>query len=126
MKKFIAVLIGLGLIICFIIIHSLVIVKLTKDIDQLADSVYTKVMDNNWREAEYDINEIEEKWNSRRLWTNLTIDTNKIEEIEISLRQSQKFIAEQEKADFIDKFTMFSNLIDQLPNQEGLSIENLL
>lgn len=125
MKKFIAVLVGLGLIICFIITHSIIIVNITKDIGQLADSVYTKVIDNDWHEAEYDINVIEEKWNSRRMWTYLTIDTNKIEEIEISLHQSQKFIAEQEKADFIDKFTMFSNLIEQMPNEEGLSIKNL-
>ncbi len=126
MKKFIAVLIALAVIICFIIIHSVIIVNLSKDIENLSNSAYTSAVDNNWETAIKNIEEIESKWNRRRVWAHLTIDAHNIEEIENALDQSKKFAQQKELPDFTDKITLFINLIKQIPNQEGLNVKNLL
>lgn len=126
MKKLIAILIILTVIISFIIIHSILIINLTNDIVSLSNSAYTNAVDDNWEYALKDINEIESKWDSYQFWIYMTIDSNKIEELESALYQSEKFAQQEERPDFTDKITLFLNLVKQLPNQEGLSVKNLL
>ena len=56
----------------------------------------------------------------------MTIKTNEVEEIEISLRQSRAYAELGDKEDFIGEFIMFRMLVEHLPHQEGLSINELL
>lgn len=126
MRAFVISIIILVILSIFISIHSYVMLDLAESINIKCEHIKTLVKDDQWNNVSSALGEIQKEWNSRRMWASLTISTNEIEQIEISLHQSMALAELHEKADFMSEFIMFSMLIDHIPHQEGFHIEEIL
>ncbi len=119
--------IAIFLVICtFIGIHSYIMLNLTKNIRPLCQETISFASADQWNKVIENIDQIQNRWDKKRLWASLTISTKNIEEIEISLKQSRAFAVLHQKSDFMGEFIMFSMLLDHIPHQEGFSIEEIL
>ena len=67
----------------FIGFHTYEIYALSKDVNQLCDSIEPALDNDDWDNVCSGTEELQNRWNKSRLWASLTIDTAKIEEIEI-------------------------------------------
>ncbi len=116
------------LVLCgaFVGVHTYQIIKLNKDTTVLCNTVESKVHQEDWDGVLEKLKEIQTRWDKSRFWACLTIDTQEIEEIEISLQQSMKYAEEKTKPDFMGEFTFFRMQLAHIPHQEGFSMEELL
>lgn len=126
MKAFIVALCIFLAIITFITIHSVIMFDLTDEISKNCESVTNLAHSEKWDEVVKGIDSIQSIWNKRRIWAALTISTEEIEQIEISLNQSRIFAELNQKADFFGEFTMFTMLLEHIPHQEGFHIAEIL
>lgn len=126
MNRMIATLCILVLVVSFVTLHTIKIMKLDREVNDLCGRVDDAFTHEDWETIKSCMADLEKRWNQSRLWASLTIDTAKIEEIEISMRQCSRYAEIQAKEDFIGEFIMFQMLIDHLPHQEGFSVEELL
>ena len=100
--------------------------RLGEDIGKLSEIAIKNAEKEEWQSVRKNMNEINQLWEEKSLWTALTIKTNELEEIEISFRQSEKYAELEDKKMFLGEFIMFSNLVKHIPHQEGFHIEELL
>ena len=126
MKKFVVSLIMFFVLLFLIIIQSVSMLKLGKNINKMCNKTEKMVSEENWKDAEETLKEIRKKWEEKSIWTALTIETNELEQIEVSLRQSEKYAKLKDKGKFIGEFTMFSTLVEHIPHHEGFHIEEVL
>lgn len=126
MKAFISSLAILVSICIFVGIHSFVMLSLADDINTQSQQVKELAANNKWNEAIEKIDHIRSIWDKRRAWAALTISTNDIEQIEISLTQSRAYAELHQKPDFFGEFIMFTKLVEHIPHQEGFHIEEIL
>ena len=113
-------------IIFFITTHAVIMFNLADKINKNCH-VVTKLVDSEkWDAAISEIDKLHQTWNNRRIWAALTMPTNEIEQIEISLNQSRKYAELHQKPDFYGEFTMFSMLVEHIPHQEGFHIAEIL
>ena len=126
MKRFIGSCITFAVILALIIIHSVSMVRMGNKIRDLSDKTEKCVLMDDWDSAQKYLSEIKDEWDRKSIWTALTIKTDDIEQIEISLSQSEKYAKLKAKEQFIGEFTMFSRLAEHIPHQEGFHIEELL
>ncbi len=126
MKKFVISCVGLAVIFVAIIFHSISMAKLGMEMTELTNKTQQYAMNEDWENTLSYINKIKKHWDKRSFWTALTIKTDELEQIEISLEQSKKFAMLQDKGKFMGEFTMFSKLVEHIPHQEGFHIEEIL
>ena len=126
MKKCIASCIAFIVIMALILVHSAAMMDMGKEIKKLSDNAEKYAEVEDWENVSLYMDKIKKEWEKRSLWTALTIKTNEIEQIEISLKQSEKYAKLKDKAKFIGEFTMFSNLVEHIPHQEGFHVEEIL
>lgn len=126
MKVFISSILILAIMMTFIGIHAFVMKNLADNIRPLCLEAQTLAIDGNWALVKENLDKIHSIWHKKRLWTSLTINTNEIEQIEISLEQSRRYATLHETSDFLGEFIMFSMLIEHIPHQEGFHIEEIL
>ncbi len=126
MKKFVLSCIGLVLILALILVHSVAMAEMGREISRLTDKTKEQVMKEDWDNAELSIKEIEKFWKKKSFWTALTIKTDELEQIDISLSQSKKYVKLKDKSKFMGEFIMFSKLLEHIPHQEGFHIEEIL
>lgn len=110
----------------FVAFHTHEVLALSRDTDAICARIEEDFQREDWEAVSRDVERLHERWDQSRFWAALTIDTAKIEEIEISLKQSQKYAELQAKPDFIGEFIMFRMLTEHLPHQEGFDIKELL
>lgn len=126
MKAFVISIILLIVLCTFIGVHSYVMISLSDRIADCCNRTIELVSSDRWDDAARELNEIGDIWDSRRMWASLTINTNKIEQIEISLNQSKAYAHLRQKSDFMGEFIMFTMLVDHIPHEEGFHIEEIL
>ena len=114
------------LLTAFISFHTYKIFALDKDVSQICTEIETALEKNDWDSVIQNVDNLHERWDKSRFWACLTIDTAKIEEIEISLNQSSEYAKLRDKEDFMGEFIMFKMLVQHLPHQEGFDAEELL
>lgn len=110
----------------FVGFHTYEVLALNEDIAQLCDRVEADFAREDWDAVIQNTQALQARWEKSRFWASLTIDTARIEEIEISLRQSIKYAELQAKPDFMGEFIMFRMLTEHLPHQEGFDVKELL
>ena len=110
----------------FVGVHTYKVVALSRDVDEICGRIEEDFEIEIWDGISQNTQKLEERWKESRFWASLTIDTKKIEEIEISLKQSAKYAELQAKPDFMGEFIMFKMLTEHLPHQEGFDIKELL
>ena len=126
MKKFVVSFIVFFILLSLIIVHSVSMLRLGEKIDKLCNRAEELATAEKWEDAEKTLKEIRKKWEEKSIWTSLTIETNELEQIEVSLRQSEKYAKLRDKEKFIGEFTMFSTLVEHIPHHEGFHIEEIL
>ncbi len=126
LKKFVISGIVFFVLLVLIVIHSLSMLHMGNNIKALADKTEELATAEKWEEAQETLKEIRKIWERKSLWTALTIETDELEQIEVSLRQSEKYAKLRDKGMFIGEFTMFSTLVEHIPHHEGFHIEEIL
>lgn len=126
MKAFVIALCLLLLICIFVGIHSVIMFNLAEDINEQTQNITAYAQNNQWDKVVSGLDEIKSIWDKWRIWTSLTISTDEIEQIEISIKQSRTHAELKEKSDFFGEFTMFTMLLDHIPHHEGFHIEEIL
>lgn len=125
-KKFIVACVAFLVILTLILIHSIHMVSFGKEIEELSRKTEKYAMEENWDEVLSSLKEITKKWEKQGIWSALTIKTDELEQIEISLKQSEQFAKLKDKSKFLGEFTMFSKLVEHIPHHEGFDIEEIL
>lgn len=126
MKAFVISVVLLVVMCTFIGIHSYLMMDLADRIAEECNHINTYVDTDNWSLVQNKLDKISDIWDSRRTWASLTINTNEIEQIEISLNQSKAYAKLEKKSDFMGEFIMFTMLVNHIPHQEGFHIEEIL
>ncbi len=126
MKAFVISIILLVVLCTFIGVHSYIMINLSDSIAERCNKTLELVNSDSWDSVEQELDKISDIWDSRRMWASLTINTSKIEQIEISLNQSKAYAHLGQKSDFMGEFIMFSMLVDHIPHEEGFHIEEIL
>ncbi len=126
MKKFVISICALLVLVGLIVFHTVVMQKFGKGSADISEKIENFATKNEWKSAEEGLKDLEELWNKRRFWVSLTMRTNVIEEIDISLEQSKAYANLKQKPDFFGEFIMLKNLMEHIPHQEGLHIEEVL
>lgn len=106
-------------------IHGTRMIKLASDIQSMAEDIYVGYEEKDWNMVREGTGEIKKKWESSHIWAYVTLSTDRIDDIEISLEQSMAYAQEEADENFIGEFTMFCMLIDHLPKQEAFSFGEL-
>lgn len=110
----------------FVAFHTHEVLALHEDIASISNQIEDEFSREDWQAVSRDVQKLQERWDKSRFWASLTIETEKIEEIEVSLRQSARYAELKAKPDFIGEFIMFRMLSEHLPHQEGFDIKELL
>ena len=110
----------------FVAFHTHEVLALSQDLEEICSRVEDAYRRDDWESVRDNTQQLQERWDKSRFWASLTIETNQIEEIEISLKQSAAYAELQAKPDFIGEFIMFQTLSQHLPHQEGFDIKELL
>lgn len=125
MKRVIAALAILVCIAVISVLHMNKTITLTERIKEASNEVYEAYKKGDWNEVTKCVKKIEKDWEENHLWAYLTLSTDQIDEIEISIKQSIAYSEAEAEDDFIGEFTMMCMLIDHLPKQETFSIGEL-
>ncbi len=126
MSRTVVALVILALALTFAGVHTHKILAMDQQVSMLCDATESAYQEENWTEVLYQMGEIEKVWNENRFWACMTIETDQIEEIEVSFQQSKIYAGLGAKEDFIGEFTMFRMLLQHLPHHEGFSAEEIL
>ncbi|MBQ9737004.1 MAG: DUF4363 family protein [Clostridia bacterium] len=109
----------------FIGVHSFRMSKMEKSISELGDNIKGLAINDSWDEVLRITYEIQDEWNKYKNWAALTINSESIEKLEISLEQAQTFAQIHKKSDFLGEFSAFSQLVEQIAHKEGLYWEEI-
>lgn len=126
MKNIVTVCIIFVVLVTISCIHVKETLSVSGEILQRGEIIEEAFYAENWEEIDFQLSKIKEKWMDNRLWACLTLSTKQIDEIEISLEQCIEYAYLREKPDFIGEFKMFSMMVEHLPKQETVTIEELL
>lgn len=110
----------------FIGVHSYVMAQMGRVIGEKCDRVEVLAKNDQWDEVNRLLTDIENEWKKYSGWASLTISTNDIEQLEISLKQSQAFAELKDKSVFLGEFIMFSQLLQHIPHREGFHWKEIL
>ena len=110
----------------FVAFHTHEVLALSRDTEEICSRIEEALNREDWDAVSQEVQSLNTRWDKSRFWAALTLDTAKIEEIEISLKQSEKYAELRAKPDFTGEFIMFRMLTEHLPHQEGFDIKELL
>lgn len=126
MKRVVSVLIIAALMVGFIGLHLYKINTFEKQANAVCEKIYTEFYNEEWDSVRTLMSQLDEVWYKNRLWASVTLKTDTIDEIEISLMQCTEYSKIEAKENFIGEFKMFCMLIEHLPKQEKASLGELL
>ena len=125
--KLMCIAIAILIVMCgFIGIHSYIMNKMGVSLNAKNAQIKNLAMNDDWENARILLKEVSREWEKYSTWAVLTISTEDIEQLEISLEQAKSFAALETKSDFLGEFIMFSMLVDHIPHREGFHIEEIL
>lgn len=110
----------------FIGIHSYIMSSMAEDILTECRAIYDAMYIEDWNTIMPLLDKIKKMWESHRTWATLTIKTDDIEQIEISLAQSRAFAESKQISGFVGEFVMFTKLVGHIPTHEGIHWEEIL
>ena len=126
MKRIIIVLIALAIVVGVTMIHFHKIMEISHQTEALTARIYEEYDRENWEEIDKLMDGLHNVWYSNRLWASVTLRSNQIDEIEISLEQCIEYSKSVPRENFIGRFKMFCLMTEHLPAQKGVSLGELL
>lgn len=110
----------------FLGVHAFIMNKIGKSLEKKNTEIYSLASIDDWEGTRKQLKEVSCEWEKYNTWASLTISTEDIEQLEISLAQAQAFAELEEKSNFFGEFIMFSKLVEHIPHREGFHIEEIL
>ena len=110
----------------FIGVHGYIMNKMGISLAEKNDQIKIFALNDDWESTRELLKEVKNEWEKYSTWASLTISTEDIEQLEISLEQAEAFALLEAKSDFLGEFIMFSRLVDHIPHREGFHIEEIL
>ncbi len=126
MKRLIVVALVIVILTGFTALHIVRINKFSTEALEISGRIQEELLKDNWDEIGGLINRLGDVWYKNRLWAGVTLRTDIIDEIEISLAQCKKYAEIRAKENFTGELQMFSMLVEHLPKQEGAALGELL
>lgn len=115
------------LILCvFVGVHSHIISIMGDSISEKADKIKKAAFEDDWSTVSELLKEVSAEWEKYSGWASLTLAADDIEQLEISLAQSEIFARLHAKNNFFGEFIMFSKLVEHIPHREGFHWEEIL
>ena len=119
--------IALFIVICaFIGVHCYIMNKMGTSLSEKNVQIKSFAIKDDWKSVRSLLEKVNDEWERYSTWASLTISTEDIEQLEISLEQAKTFATLEAKPDFLGEFIMFSMLVDHIPHREGFHIEEIL
>lgn len=110
----------------FIGVHSYIMARMGAVIGEKCTRIEALAKNDEWDKVNNLLRDVEDEWKKYNGWASLTISTEDIEQLEISLKQSQAFAELNDKSVFLGEFIMFSRLIRHIPHREGFHWKEIL
>ena len=126
MKRVIITTVMLLAAVCFIVFHYHKVSELDKFAEESYNQIISAYERDDFVEISARLEKLKAAWDDTQTWAGMTVDTDQIEEIEISLLQSISYAKIQAKEDFIGEFILFNQHIKHLPYYEKITLESLL
>lgn len=126
MKKFVVSAVMFFVLAAFVVFHSVVLLRFENKADALFLKTEDAAKSEDWQKAEEYLKEFESEWNKKRFWASITVKTDAIEDIEISLKQCTAMANLKAKPDFFSEFIMLEKLVLHIPHREGFHMEEIL
>lgn len=126
MKKFVVSAVMFFVLAAFVVFHSVVLFRFEKKAADLFEKTEYAARCEDWQKAGEYLREFENEWNKKRLWASVTVKTDAIEDIEISLKQCAAMASLGAKPDFFSEFIMLEKLVRHIPHREGFHMEEIL
>lgn len=125
MKKIMWSLITFVLIIISGILSLSTYKQSSKEISTMVKNTSAYVQSNDWSSAKSQIEKIDKKWGQiEKKWTML-IDHLEIDQIEISLKKSQKYIETKNSSDSLAELANLQFMVEHIYDKESFKLENI-
>ncbi len=126
MRAFIISMILLVIIISGSLVFMYLIDKTANEIVSNLEELDAAVKDNDWENAEKQLNEIQEAWKSTEAWMTTLINHNEIDSIKMSLAKLSQYIHYKDTTEYMAESGVLKFLIQHISTRERLSLSNLL
>ena len=126
MKRVIIKILMMALAVGFIVYHNFKVSELDDKVNDVYDTIIDAFENDDFGIIVSELEGLREKWDDAQTWIGMTMDTNELEEIDISLKQSIEYAKIESKEDFIGEFIMFNQCIKHLTYYERITPESLM
>ena len=126
MKNLIISLILFAVLTGVIICHSVAMIKFGEKTEELTHTIQNTAENGEWEKTRESLKAFEKLWNKMKKITVLTLKTNVIDEIDISLEQCKAHAESREKPDFLNECIRLKRYIHSIVRQECLNIDEIL
>lgn len=125
MKNLIISLVLLGFLIVIVISHSVVMMKFGEKTEKLTHMIQSCAENEEWEKTRESLKNFEKIWNKMKKIAVLTLKTNVIDEIDISLNQCKAHAEIEEKTDFLNECIRLKQCIHSVVRQESLHFSEM-
>lgn len=126
MKRVIITIVMLALAVGFIVYHNFKVSRLDDEVNNVYGTVIEAFENEDFDTIIRELEELKGEWEDAQTWIGMTIDTDQLEEIDISLKQSIEYAKINAKEDFIGEYVMFNQCIKHLTYYERITPESLM
>jgi len=121
-----------GIIILFLfllgigIYMEIVISRQSEALQEALDRLEVTVLKNDFASLEEEINKVDRLWTAiRKVWV-LIIDHRELDEFELSLARAKAYLENQVYIFALAEIVQMKQIINQIPDKQRLSLENIL
>ncbi|NLY88702.1 MAG: DUF4363 family protein [Firmicutes bacterium] len=126
MKVFIGIVIFFFLLLGMGFYMETVIGRQSEDLLQALDRLELEVLKNDFAALEEQIKKLNQLWTAtRKVWV-LLIDHRELDEFELSLARAKSYLDNQVYIFALTEIVQMKQIINQIPDKQRLSLENIL
>jgi len=96
------------------------------DLKSTLDDIQDSIESNNWDEANYYFQNLNDKWiKLREFWT-ILLDHHEIDNIDLAMSKAKKYIEDNSKALALGEIEVLSSLVNIVVESESFTLSNIL
>ena len=99
--------------------------SLTTNLTNSLEQLETKVINEEWTEAELIYENLEKEWKKAKNIVAISVDHADLRHLEISINRMSSLIDTKNKTDLLPEITVTKNLVKNIPEEERLYIKNI-
>lgn len=93
---------------------------------QLESNVTTSIESENWKDSLHQLSHVQDRWNSFRKFSMCFTSSDLINEIDISLAKTSKYIQAEDQSNSTGEIQAVCKQLSLLRRQEALTLQNIL